>query len=250
MMESTQLNDIDQAAATIDALRSTIHKAMVGQSAVIDQVLIALVASGHVLIEGVPGLGKTLLVRALAKALSLEYGRIQFTPDMLPSDITGHAVLDPATRQLRVVRGPVFTQLLLADEINRAPAKVQSALLEGMQERQVTIGAHTYPLPKPFFVMATQNPIEQEGTYPLPEAQLDRFMFNIKVDYPSYDEEKRILELATREEPAELVGIDVGDVEQRLIEVGARAVQIIVLCEHCHISQNVFPKDDRQSEKN
>src|SRR5258707_3333333 len=159
MMESTQLNDIDQAAATIDALRSTIHKAMVGQSAVIDQVLIALVASGHVLIEGVPGLGKTLLVRALAKALSLAHGRIQFTPDMLPSDITGHAVLDPATRQLRVVRGPVFTQLLLADEINRAPAKTQSALLEVMQEYQVTLEGHALPVPKPFMVLATQNPV-------------------------------------------------------------------------------------------
>src|ERR1700741_2406747 len=153
--------------------------AMVGQSATVEQVLIALVASGHVLIEGVPGLGKTLLVRALAKALSLGHGRVQFTPDMMPSDITGHAVLDPSTRELRIVRGPVFTHVLLADEINRAPAKTQSALLEVMQEYQVTFEGQTHVLPRPFMVLATQNPVETEGTYPLPEAQLDRFLLKV-----------------------------------------------------------------------
>jgi MoxR-like ATPase len=159
--------------------------------------MIALVASGHVLIEGVPGLGKTLLVRALAQALSLAHARVQFTPDMMPSDITGHAVLDPLTRELRVVRGPVFTHVLLADEINRAPAKTQSALLEVMQEYQVTLEGQTLPLPKPFMVLATQNPVETEGTYPLPEAQLDRFLFKIEIGYPSSAEEAAIVVRAT-----------------------------------------------------
>jgi MoxR-like ATPase len=195
--ERTQANDIGDAAVMLDALRTAIHKAVVGQSAVIEQVLIALVASGHVLIEGVPGLGKTLLVRALAQAMSLAHARIQFTPDMLPSDITGHAVLDAATRQLRVVRGPVFTQVLLADEINRAPAKTQSALLEVMQEYQVTLEGHALPVPKPFMVLATQNPVETEGTYPLPEAQLDRFLFKIEIDYPSSAEEVDVVIRAT-----------------------------------------------------
>jgi len=186
-----------QANGLINELRTAIGQAMVGQPAVVEQVLIALVASGHVLIEGVPGLGKTLLVRALAQALSLAHGRVQFTPDMMPSDITGHAVLDPATRDLRVVRGPVFTHVLLADEINRAPAKTQSALLEVMQEYQVTLEGQSLPLPKPFMVLATQNPIETEGTYPLPEAQLDRFLFKIEIGYPSSVEEAAIVVRAT-----------------------------------------------------
>jgi MoxR-like ATPase len=199
-MEHVESDIISQAAERLDDLRTAIGQAMVGQSAVIDQVLVALVASGHVLIEGVPGLGKTLLVRALSQALSLAHARVQFTPDMMPSDITGHAVLDPSTRELRVVRGPVFTHVLLADEINRAPAKTQSALLEVMQEYQVTLEGQTLPVPKPFMVLATQNPVETEGTYPLPEAQLDRFLFKIEIGYPSSAEEVAVVVRATTEQ--------------------------------------------------
>jgi len=196
-----QLNpaDISRAADILKALREEVGKAVVGQRAVVDQTLIALVASGHVLIEGVPGLGKTLLARAFAKALSLQYARVQFTPDLMPSDITGHAVLDPTPGKttdlgsLRVIRGPVFTNLLLADEINRAPAKTQSSLLEVMQEYQVTLEGQTLPLARPFMVLATQNPLETEGTYPLPEAQLDRFLFKIEVGYPTLAEESAIV---------------------------------------------------------
>jgi MoxR-like ATPase len=199
-MEQTELDSVEGAATSLAQLREAIGQAMVGQTAVVEQVLIALVASGHVLIEGVPGLGKTLLVRALAQALSLGYARVQFTPDMMPSDITGHAVLDPASHELRIVRGPVFTHVLLADEINRAPAKTQSALLEVMQEYQVTLEGQTLPVPKPFMVLATQNPIETEGTYPLPEAQLDRFLFKIEIGYPSASEEVAVVLKATTDQ--------------------------------------------------
>ncbi len=186
-----------QAAELFEKLKTAIGRALVGQTVVVEQVVAALAASGHVLIEGVPGLGKTLIVRALAKALELAHGRIQFTPDMMPSDITGHAVLDPDTRQLRVVKGPVFTHILLADEINRAPAKTQAALLEVMQEYQVTLEGQTLSLPKPFMVLATQNPVETEGTYPLPEAQLDRFLFKVEIGYPSLAEEVGVVVRAT-----------------------------------------------------
>jgi MoxR-like ATPase len=172
---------------------------------VIEEVVLALVASGHVLIEGVPGLGKTLLVRALSQALQLGTGRVQFTPDMMPSDITGHAVLDAKTMEMRVVRGPVFTHLLLADEINRAPAKTQSALLEVMQEYQVTLEGQTIPLPKPFMVLATQNPVETEGTYPLPEAQLDRFLFKIEIAYPTLEDEVGVVIRATTDQAGDML---------------------------------------------
>jgi len=199
---------ITRAAELLDKLRQAIGQAVVGQNEVVDQVLITLVASGHALIEGVPGLGKTLLVRALSQALSLEHSRVQFTPDMMPSDITGHAVLDPQTRELRIVKGPVFTQVLLADEINRAPAKTQSALLEVMQEYQVTLEGQTLPLPQPFFVLATQNPVETEGTYPLPEAQLDRFLLKIEIGYPSVSEEIAVVVRTTANQTGDRFPLD------------------------------------------
>jgi MoxR-like ATPase len=196
----TESSTIQKAADLLGKLRDGIGEAVVGQQRVVSEVVLALVSSGHVLIEGVPGLGKTLLVRALAQALQLNTGRIQFTPDMMPSDITGHAVLDAKTMEMRVVRGPVFTNLLLADEINRAPAKTQSALLEVMQEFQVTLEGQTHALPKPFMVLATQNPVETEGTYPLPEAQLDRFLFKIEIDYPSVEDEAGVVIRATADQ--------------------------------------------------
>jgi MoxR-like ATPase len=202
MME-TESSTIQRAAELLGKLRAGVAEAVVGQPRVIEEVVLALVASGHVLIEGVPGLGKTLLVRALSQALQLGTGRVQFTPDMMPSDITGHAVLDAKTMEMRIVRGPVFTHLLLADEINRAPAKTQSALLEVMQEYQVTLEGQTHTLPKPFMVLATQNPVETEGTYPLPEAQLDRFLFKIEIGYPSVEDEVGVVIRATADQPGD-----------------------------------------------
>ena len=181
----------------VEAVREEVSKAFIGQPDVLDQILIALLAGGHVLIEGVPGLGKTLLVRALSQALELTYARVQFTPDLMPSDVSGHAVYDPKTESFQIRRGPVFTHILLADEINRAPAKTQSALLEVMQEGQVTIEGTSFPLAPPFIALATQNPVEQEGTYPLPEAQLDRFLLKVLIDYPALDDEKRMVDAVT-----------------------------------------------------
>jgi MoxR-like ATPase len=187
----------ERLTAARDSIRRQLSAVIVGQEAVVEEVLIALFARGHCLLQGVPGLAKTLLVTSLARILDLESSRVQFTPDLMPSDVTGTEILqeDPATRArlLRFVRGPIFANMVLADEINRTPPKTQSALLQAMQEGQVTAGAQTHALPRPFFVMATQNPIEQEGTYPLPEAQLDRFFLQALMDYPSLEEERRIV---------------------------------------------------------
>jgi MoxR-like ATPase len=185
---------VQKESVFVVQLTSAINQVIVGQAAVIDRLLIGLLADGHILLEGVPGLAKTLAVKTLAAAVNTTFRRIQFTPDLLPADLIGTLVYNPQTAAFNVKKGPVFANLILADEINRAPAKVQSALLEAMQEHQVTIGDTTYPLPAPFMVMATQNPIEQEGTYPLPEAQVDRFMLKLKVTYPQKQEEKQILE--------------------------------------------------------
>ena len=188
-------------------MQQELQKVIIGQDEVIEQIFAAIFTRGHCLLEGVPGLAKTLMVSTLSQILDLNFKRIQFTPDLMPSDITGTNVLDEdehGRRSFRFVEGPVFTNILLADEINRTPPKTQASLLQAMQEREVSIGQTTYSLPEPFFVIATQNPIEQEGTYPLPEAQLDRFMFNIKVDYPSKDEEERILTATTRNDKPEV----------------------------------------------
>ena len=188
-------------------MQQELQKVIVGQDEVIEQLFAAIFTRGHCLLEGVPGLAKTLMVSTLARILDVGFKRIQFTPDLMPSDITGTNVLDEdekGRREFRFVQGPIFTNILLADEINRTPPKTQAALLQAMQEREITIGRETYDLPDPFFTIATQNPIEQEGTYPLPEAQLDRFMFNIKVGYPSADEEEKILAATTRNEKVEV----------------------------------------------
>jgi MoxR-like ATPase len=210
MMESSALtpseqlqvlaNTIRQEADKFEALRTEIGRVIVGQDAMVKNLLIALLADGHILLEGVPGLAKTLAIKTLSQAVHADFSRIQFTPDMLPADVTGTMIYQQKSEQFVVKKGPVFANFVLADEINRAPAKVQSALLEAMQERQITIGDTSYPLPKPFLVMATQNPIEQEGTYPLPEAQVDRFMLKVSLGYPSKQEEQLILRTNVRAE--------------------------------------------------
>ncbi len=204
-------NDLDTVRKLRDAharLKGELAKVIVGQDEVIDQLLLAIFCRSHALLMGVPGLAKTLMVNTLAQALDLSFKRIQFTPDLMPSDITGSEVIqdDPATRQrmFKFLPGPLFANIVLADEINRTPPKTQAALLEAMQERRCSIGGVDHAMRDPFFVLATQNPIEQEGTYPLPEAQLDRFMFNVRVEYPSLDEEKRIINLTSKDEVAEL----------------------------------------------
>jgi MoxR-like ATPase len=219
---STPTQQRQRASQLAQSLRSELQKAVIGQEAVIDDVLTALIGGGHVLIEGVPGLGKTLLVRALARCFGGDFARIQFTPDLMPSDVTGHAVYDMQTEQFKLRKGPLFTNLLLADEINRAPAKTQAALLEAMQERQVTLEGRALPIAQPFMVLATQNPIEQEGTYPLPEAELDRFMLKLRMDYPDAQQELNMVRQVTRSTRADML-----DVQPLKVVMQARDVQVL-----------------------
>ena len=200
-MDTQQVeSQVDRAAARLGEIQRAVGEVVVGQERLVESLIVALLCRGHVLLEGVPGLAKTLTVRTLAGVVGGSFQRLQFTPDMLPADVTGTLIFDPKTSEFIAHKGPVFANLVLADEINRAPAKVQSALLESMEERQVTIGDATFKLPDPFVVLATQNPIEQEGTYPLPEAQLDRFLFKVLVDYPSPDDERNVLEFHLADE--------------------------------------------------
>ena len=196
------INDkVREAAAWIPLLQQEISRFIIGQKYLVDRLILGLIANGHVLLEGVPGLAKTLSVKTLASAIRADFQRLQFTPDLLPADIIGTLIYNPRDGEFTTKKGPIFANLILADEINRAPAKVQSALLESMQERQVTIGETTYPLPQPFLVLATENPIDQEGTYPLPEAQIDRFMLKLKIGYPSREEERKILDTMASTSP-------------------------------------------------
>ncbi|MCA9291763.1 MAG: MoxR family ATPase [Phycisphaerales bacterium] len=216
---AVQSSDPGSAAAEVGSayrrISDEIHKVIVGQDEVVDELLLAMMCGGHALVEGVPGLAKTLLISTIARTMSLGFSRIQFTPDLMPSDMTGTEVIEEdkttGARELRFVKGPIFSNVILADEINRTPPKTQAALLEAMQERQVTAGGVRHPLPAPFFVLATQNPIEQEGTYPLPEAQLDRFMFNIRIEYPSEDQELQIVQQTTALETTELDRVLTGE---------------------------------------
>ncbi len=229
-------------------MQEELQKVIVGQSDVIEQIFAAIFTRGHCLLVGVPGLAKTLMVSTLARILDCRFKRIQFTPDLMPSDITGTNVLDEdenGRRNFRFVEGPVFTNILLADEINRTPPKTQAALLQAMQEREVSVGQSTYDLPEPFFTIATQNPIEQEGTYPLPEAQLDRFMFNIKVDYPTADEEERILAATTRSEKVEVRKVLSGRAILNLQNlVGKVAVSEYIVKYVARLVRATRPKDD------
>ena len=218
-----QINEeVEQEALFLQDLLAEIRKAVVGQDTLVERVLIGLLADGHVLLEGVPGLAKTLLVKSLAQTVQAGFSRVQFTPDLLPADLIGTQIYNPRTSVFSVHKGPIFSNLVLADEVNRAPAKVQSALLEAMQERQVTIGGATFPLKSLFLVLATQNPIEQEGTYPLPEAQVDRFMLKVIVDYPERDEERQIIERMTGEEEPTLDSVIDTDTILRARQVARR----------------------------
>ena len=199
--------EVEKQSQITTSITEEVRKIIVGQDYLIERLLIGLLSNGHILVEGVPGLAKTTAVNALAKTINTGFQRIQFTPDLLPADLIGTQIYEPKTGDFSIKKGPVFTNIILADEINRAPAKVQSALLEAMQERQVTIGSSTFPLEEPFLVMATQNPIEQEGTYPLPEAQVDRFMLKLKINYPNKAEEKEIVKRVTAEEQNEIQAV-------------------------------------------
>src|SRR3989440_105733 len=227
-MPAPEVQAVKEIAAAYERMADQIGKVIVGQHEVVEQMIMALFSRGHCLLVGVPGLAKTLLVSTVARIMHLSFKRIQFTPDLMPSDITGTDILqdDPETgrRKFAFLQGPLFANMILADEINRTPPKTQAALLEAMQEHHVTAGAHTYPLPEPFFVLATQNPIEQEGTYPLPEAQLDRFMFNIKVGYPSRDEEIEIMRRTTSIERPTLQPLLDGEQIMKLQEVVRQVV--------------------------
>jgi MoxR-like ATPase len=217
--------EVEAAAAELAAVEATVGRALIGQRQVIREAVVALAAAGHVLLEGLPGVGKTLLVRALATAMGGRFSRIQFTPDLMPSDVTGHAMFDLKSEEFRIRRGPVFSNLLLGDEINRAPAKTQSAMLEAMQEQQVTIEGKALPLPPPFLVFATQNPIEQEGTYPLPQAQLDRFLLKVFIEYPELDEELALVRQATLDKVGDQ--LDTSQVEPVLSPQGLLKLQQI-----------------------
>ena len=215
-----------------ESLRTEIHKVIVGQDDVVRELLLAIFSQGHCILEGVPGLAKTLLVSTLARSVSLSFNRIQFTPDLMPADITGTEVIEEdrtsGTREFRFIKGPVFANVILADEINRTPPKTQAALLEAMQERQVTVNGELHALPEPFFVLATQNPIEQEGTYPLPEAQQDRFMFKIKVDYPTWEEEREVVKTTTADLDPEVTAVLSGE-DMLLMQ---RAVRRVPIADH------------------
>ncbi len=222
-MNTQELNELIARHSTwVSAVKREMSKVVIGQQQLVNRLILSLLCKGHVLLEGVPGLAKTLSVRSLAGTMHAAFSRIQFTPDLLPADLLGTMIYNPEARQFTAKKGPVFANLILADEINRAPAKVQSALLEAMQERQVTLGEKSYPLPNPFLVLATQNPIEQEGTYQLPEAQLDRFLFKVIVGYPSRDEELQVLEMmsSTAATPATqpVVSVEEIDASRRLMD--------------------------------
>ena len=233
-------------------MQEELQKVIVGQNEVIEQLFAAIFTRGHCLLEGVPGLAKTLMVSTLARILDVQFKRIQFTPDLMPSDITGTNVLEEdeqGRRNFRFVEGPIFTNILLADEINRTPPKTQAALLQAMQEREVSVGQQTYVLPEPFFTIATQNPIEQEGTYPLPEAQLDRFMFSIKVGYPSLDEEERILATTTRGEKPEVRKVLSGRAILNLQKlVNSVAISEYIIKYVAKLVRSTRPKDDQAPE--